>query len=78
MLTLYSFRLRSSLAACLALPAAEDHGSRPVKEVWTLYASFLAISVIPIFVDAIFHHSRREDGRAGPRELWGPSSFSST
>lgn len=64
------FSPRSSLAVCLVLPAAEE-GSRPVKKVWTLYASFLAISVIPIFVDAIFNHSCCEDGRAGPRELWG-------
>jgi hypothetical protein len=53
------------------LPAAEEHGSRPVKKVSTLYASFLAISVIPIFIDAIFNHSSREDGSTGPRELWG-------
>lgn len=62
---------RSSLTACLALPAAEDHGSRPVKKVWTMYASFLAVSVIPIFIDATLNHSSREHGRAGPRELWG-------
>lgn len=65
------FSPRSSLATCLVLPAAEEHGRRPVKKVWTLYASFLAISVIPTFVDAIFKHSSRADGRAGPRELWG-------
>lgn len=65
----------TSLATCLVLPATEDHGSRPVKKVWTLYASFLAISVIPIFVDAIFSHPSRENRHAGPRELWGAIFF---
>lgn len=53
------------------LPAAKDHGSRPVKRFWALYASFLAISVIPIFVDAIFNHSGGENRHIGPREWWG-------
>lgn len=62
---------RSSLAVCLVLPAAEDLVSRSIKKVRALYASFLTISVIPIFVDAIINHSSSEDGHIGPREVWG-------
>jgi hypothetical protein len=41
----------SSFAACLAYPAA-DEGPRPVKKVERLYLAFLAITVVPVLVDA--------------------------
>jgi hypothetical protein len=66
--TFLSFSLDSSLAACLVLPAAEERGDRPVKKVWVLYVAFLAISVIPVFVDAIFAHLGEEDW---PRKWFG-------
>ncbi|KAL2128445.1 hypothetical protein VTI74DRAFT_9183 [Chaetomium olivicolor] len=42
--------------ACLAWRSNPDHGSR--KTVSAIYISFLLISVVPIFADALTNHSR--------------------
>lgn len=57
--------LAASFIACLAWRSDSDHGRR--KTVSTIYLSFLLVSVVPLFVDALTDHTG--DGY----HAWGPN-----